>query len=264
MVHLILTGATGLVGSACLTHILSLPAGNAITKLSILSRSPVPLIENHPKRTNNTTEIEVIHHTDYNNYPSDLLAKLKGANGVIWAQGISQMEVSKADYLKITIDYPLAAAKAFSTLPSKDGDKLNFVYVSGTGATHTPGRFTQQFARVKGQAELAILALGKQAPYDKTLRPIITRPAGVDGSSQPEIWKPIMQRRGTMYRTWFTPMLYVVRATYKNMMSPTPELGKVLVDLAMADEAPLKGKGVECDGQLVTNIGLRDMGGLPT
>lgn len=85
--HLILTGATGLVGTAVLSHILALPHGQ-VDKLTILSRKPVPLAEDHP-----ITEV-IIHH-NYGTYPDDLLQKLKGADGVIWAQGISQNEVDR-------------------------------------------------------------------------------------------------------------------------------------------------------------------------
>lgn len=35
------------------------------------------------------------------------------------------------EYVKITLDYPLAAAKAFAGL----SDSFNFVYVSGEGVT---------------------------------------------------------------------------------------------------------------------------------
>ena len=196
---------------------------------------------------------------------------------MIWAQGISQSEVSKADYVKITYDYPVAAARAFAQLAERtDGDgagsgsgsgsgKLNFVYVSGEGATHTPGRFTQLFARVKGQAELALMGLTKEEGYEGKLRTVMARPGGVDGSKQPEIWGPVMQRRGWLYRAGTGPMLAVLRATYKNMMSPTESLGRVLVELAMG-EGDVGGKGVEGFGQgsvVVNNIGLRRLGGLP-
>ncbi|KAJ7610771.1 hypothetical protein FB45DRAFT_875534 [Roridomyces roridus] len=43
----------------------------------------------------------------------------------------AQTQVDKNEYVRITYDYPLAAAKAFSTLSEKD--HFNFVYVSGEG-----------------------------------------------------------------------------------------------------------------------------------
>ena len=263
MVHLVLTGATGLVGSSVLAHILSLPASTSITRLSILSRSPVPLASK-PDRTNTTTQIEVINHTDYNSYPPDLLAKLKGAKGVIWAQGISQNEVDKATYVKITKDYPIAAARAFSGL--NDGN-FNFVYVSGEGVTHTPGHFTPIFGRVKGETELDLLNL---ANGDPKLTSIIARPGGVDGQKQPEIWDPIVARRSMFWKASMMVMLPVFRALSQNMMSPTTELGKALTELAMREEmTPFTGAGVEAekgtqgDGWILRNKALRRLGGLP-
>lgn len=85
--RLILTGATGVVGSAALNHILNLPKGE-VSALYILSRSPVPMAENQ-------LNVTVIQHKNFNEYPPDLLEKLKGADGCIWAQGISQSLVSK-------------------------------------------------------------------------------------------------------------------------------------------------------------------------
>ena len=73
--RLILTGATGVVGSAALNHILSLPMGE-ISALYILSRSPVPAAENKENVT-------VIEHKNFNEYPPDLLKKLKGAGGFL-------------------------------------------------------------------------------------------------------------------------------------------------------------------------------------
>jgi uncharacterized protein YbjT (DUF2867 family) len=83
--HLILTGATGLVGSAVLHHMIVTPS---ITTVSVLSRRPVPQAEGHKK-------VKVIIHKDFNSYPSDVLAQLKDADGCVWAQGISATQVSK-------------------------------------------------------------------------------------------------------------------------------------------------------------------------
>ena len=83
--HLVLTGATGLVGSGVLQYMISTPS---ISKVSVLSRRPVPLAEGHEK-------VKVIIHKDYSSYPSDILNQLKDVDGVVWAQGISVTKVSK-------------------------------------------------------------------------------------------------------------------------------------------------------------------------
>jgi hypothetical protein len=88
------------------------------------------------------------------------------------------------DYVKITVDYPLAAAKAFSTLH----DPFKFVYVSGEGANLTPGMFTPYFGVIKGRAEAALLQLGKD---DSRLKPYSVRPGGLDPSAHTEIYPAI-------------------------------------------------------------------------
>jgi uncharacterized protein YbjT (DUF2867 family) len=83
--HLILTGATGLVGASVLHNML---AQESISRISILSRRPVKMAEGHAKA-------KVIIHEDFNKYDPALLDELKDAHGCVWAQGTSQNAVSK-------------------------------------------------------------------------------------------------------------------------------------------------------------------------
>lgn len=84
--HLILTGPTGLVGSGVLDAMLKM---KDVTKISILSRRPVPMAEQA-----NDPRVKVIIHKDFTKYDSEVLRELKGANGAVWALGISQTKVS--------------------------------------------------------------------------------------------------------------------------------------------------------------------------
>lgn len=90
--HLILTGATGLVGAAVLDSML---AQEAISRISILSRRPVKMAEGHEKA-------KVIIHKDFKTYDQALLEELKDAQGCVWALGVSQNDVDKA-YALLTI-----------------------------------------------------------------------------------------------------------------------------------------------------------------
>ena len=83
--HLILTGATGLVGASVLHNML---AQESISRISILSRRPVAMAEGHEKA-------KVVIHKDYKTYGKALLEELKDAQGCVWAQGVSQNAVSK-------------------------------------------------------------------------------------------------------------------------------------------------------------------------
>ncbi|KAL5332195.1 hypothetical protein BJX70DRAFT_384856 [Aspergillus crustosus] len=250
MVRLILTGATGLVGSATLNHILSLPKGE-ISALYILSRSPVPMAEGQPNVT-------VIEHKDFNEYPAELLEKLKGADGCIWAQGISQTEFSKEDYVKITLDYPLAAAEAFATL----SESFNFVYVSGEGATQSPRFYTPIFGTTKGHAESALIALSKKYPG---LKPYSVRPAYVDPFNDPNVLKHVLQRpdqQTLLKKSLHATAGRLMRNVIKGQHSPTEYLGKFLTDVAKGDGKPLQGEGVYEGGWIISNAALRKAVGL--
>jgi nucleoside-diphosphate-sugar epimerase len=248
--HLILTGATGMVGSGVLSHILSLPAGQ-VTRLSILSRKPVAMAE-----AANKPNVKFIQHDDFSSYPPELLQELKGADGVVWALGISQSEVGKEDYTKITKTYALEAAQAFSGL----SENFKFVYVSGEGATLTPGLFTPLFGRVKGETEAALLEMGKSIP---SLKVFSVRPGAVDPYAQPEVLKAVAAKRTAMkFKVGDRIILPVLRACYANMVSPTKDLGRVLTNLAMGNGEPLEGKGVEGQGRTITNVGIRRLAGI--
>jgi len=84
--HLILTGATGLVGAAVLDSML---AQKGVSRISILSRRPVKMAEGHDK-------VKVILHKDFNTYDEALLEELRDAQGCVWALGVSQNAVNKA------------------------------------------------------------------------------------------------------------------------------------------------------------------------
>ncbi|KIX00184.1 uncharacterized protein Z518_10322 [Rhinocladiella mackenziei CBS 650.93] len=283
MVHLILTGATGLVGSAVLSHILSLPASSTptITRLSILSRNTkIPLLSLTPPpgtpSVNKHTRIEVIEHKDFASYPPELLDKLKGADACIWTLGVSQNDVSKDQFARITRDFALEAAKAFSSLrdhsaksdgdkkttstapspsdsgSSSDAKKFKFIYVSSEGATTAPKPWTPLYCRVKGETERALLALSKQNSFKDCLAVYSVRPGAVDGHNEPWLWKGILAEKRSAFQKFYLPTLMVpIRAVGGTLHTPTEELGRVLVEMAVREsrEAYALGPGVEKEGE---------------
>ena len=198
-------------------------------------------------------------------YPPEILSELQTATAVIWALGISQREVpSPEKYIEITKDYTLAAAEAFSRNLSKDGgddnQKLNFVYVSGEGATTNPGRFTPLFGRVKGDTEQALLEMSKTDPK---FRPYSARAGGVDPTGHKEVLEAgTWERKGLLLKAGDMVLMPAIRCFYKGMHSPTADLGKALVTLALGDGAPLSGPGVDGDGRTLSNAALRRIAGL--
>ncbi|KAI8626528.1 putative nucleoside-diphosphate-sugar epimerase [Xylariaceae sp. FL1651] len=222
--HLILTGATGLVGSSVLDAMIRM---KDVTKISILSRRPVRMAEDAKD-----PRINVIIHKDFANYDSAVLSQLKGAQGCVWALGISQTQVSKEEYVKITKDYALAASQAFQEL-AQENQPFNFVYVSGNGATTEPGRFSPIFSRVKGETELALAAIRKQNPLMHTSS---VRPAAIDPTAHDAI-KQYIPTPPLAYRMMASFLLAPIRIGVPNFHSPTQELGRFLTEMAMGSHA---------------------------
>lgn len=219
--HLILTGATGLVGSGVLEAMIKT---EHITKISILSRRSVPMVDE-----SRDPRINVIIHNDFQKYESSVLQQLKGADGCIWALGISQAKVSKDDYIKITKDYTISAARAFSTLSTVVDKPFRFIYVSGEGAKQDPGHFTATFARTKGETESELAEISQECP---TLRVYSVRLGGVDASKHQSIKKHIPDP-GLAYRTMGAVLYPVIRALAPLELAPTEILGHCLIEMAM-------------------------------
>lgn len=170
MVRIVVTGATGTAGSEVLRQALLHPAVSGVRsffiavipssclapavltacqhQVTVLSRRPLPP---HVEPSPPNDKLKVILHADFTSYPPSLLEQLKGHDGAIWALGKSSVGMSESDYEVITVDYAVAAAKAFSTLkPEGDGSKFVFAYLSGAGTDQREGKASQMFGRVKG------------------------------------------------------------------------------------------------------------------
>lgn len=244
MVHIILTGATGLVGSAVLAQLLS---STAITRVSILSRRPVAAAEGHAKA-------KVVMQSDFSQYPQSLLDQLRDADGCIWAQGKTSIGMTEKDYTELTHDWPMEAAKAFGNAKDASSKRFNFVYVSGEGADQTQTT-RAMFGRIKGKTEKDLLDLAGNT----YLSVYNLRPAGIDGRNsvaKPDRPRQMLERAvGLLYP--------VVAAIAPKYITPVDSLAKVAVDLAVGDGEPLKtGAGVEKDGRTLSNVAIRRLAGL--
>ncbi|KAH8900585.1 hypothetical protein GQ53DRAFT_790229 [Thozetella sp. PMI_491] len=221
--HLILTGATGLVGSAVLDAMLRT---SEITRISILSRRPVPMAEEAKD-----PRVHVITHTNFGAYGPDVLRQLQGANGVVWALGISQTKVGKDEYVTITKTYALAAAETFSRLVSPSAattpaSPFRFIYVSGLSATQNPGAFTTLQARVKGETEMQLSQLVTDSFHIEA-----PRPAAVDPKGHAAI-APFVPDPGAFARYARAAALPLM-SRFASLHSPTEEMGRCLVGIAM-------------------------------
>src|SRR5690242_13416322 len=114
--RLIITGATGMVGSEVLRQAIT---DNEIESITIIVRRPTDIT--HPK-------LKTILHQNFLDY-SSLENEFKTNDALIWCLGISQNVVGKDEYIKITYDFAVAAAKAVV----QSNNKLRFLFLSGRG-----------------------------------------------------------------------------------------------------------------------------------
>lgn len=257
--HLILIGATGLVGSATLNAMLHNPS---ITRVSIFARSQVPQAIDTESAVAKCT---VYQHPNFAQPPDDdILRNLHDAHGLIWALGVSTNQVNATFYREVTVDWPVIWAKAMKHLQLEGGnhqrDAFNFIYVSGEGATTQPGLLTPAYARVKAEAETALLSLAGGASSNFSV--YSARAGAVDRADHPEIAKYVAAREGLQQKLE-KPVKVLLKKVHKGILSPSRQLGEVLVQLAAGDSRPLAaGAGVEGDGWIVGNAALRRLGGL--
>jgi hypothetical protein len=153
------------------------------------------------------------------------------------------------EYLKITHDYAMAAARAFSTI--HPDSPFTFLHVSGEGATQSPGTFTSLYARVKGQVESELVDLGRLNPMFRVYN---VRPGGVDWTKHMAIHPFIPPQ--AMYKKMLIPPMNLF---YKAMMTPAKEMGRVMTELAMSKGEPLEGTDIGMEGRLVSNLAIRRM-----
>lgn len=98
-------------------------------------------------------------------------------------------------------------------------------------------------------------------PGYESLKLYCLRPAAVDPKFHKEIhaWIPKLSPGKAI---GYPIVLGVVRTVSSGLISPTRELGKVLVELAMSDGEPLNGTGVSGEGRTISNVGMRRLAGL--
>jgi uncharacterized protein YbjT (DUF2867 family) len=146
-IHLVIVGATGMVGGYALRYALDHAAVGSVTSVG---RRKLGI--SHPKLK------ELLH----NNFAdcSALANALSGQDAAVYCLGTYTGSVSDAELRAITADYTIEFARVLRSSSPNSA----FSFLSGNGADPT-GRSRLAFARYKGQAEKALLAAGFPRVY---------------------------------------------------------------------------------------------------
>ena len=139
--NIIVTGATGMVGSEVVRQAIADPD---ITEITAVTRRP--LETSHAK-------LKTVIHKNFLDY-TDLSDVFRSNDACIWCLGISQNQVNKEEYIKITYDYTVAFVRDMV----QANPRIGFLFLSGAGADNTErSRFL--FGRIKGRTENALMQL---------------------------------------------------------------------------------------------------------
>ncbi|KAJ4297410.1 hypothetical protein N0V88_004332 [Collariella sp. IMI 366227] len=158
---IIVTGCTGLVGSALVRQCI---ASDTISHILALSRKSLPDdIAKHAKVT-------TILHADFSTYPLELLAQLAGAEDT-------------ETYRKVQVDYTLAAARAFleNLAPGlPEGKPFRFVFCSGKFAEWDQQKALHFMADTRrGQVEKGLCDIADEDQASQRFVVYCARPSGI-------------------------------------------------------------------------------------
>jgi uncharacterized protein YbjT (DUF2867 family) len=141
---------------------------------------------------------------------------LQGFDACFFCLGVSSFGMKEADYIRLTYDLTLAAARTLARL----NPQMTFVYVSGRG-TDSSEQGRSMWARVKGKTENALKLLPFRAVY--LFRPGVIEPLhGIRSKTR-------------MYRLIYPllrPLMALMRALTPNQIVTSEEVGRAMLAVA--------------------------------
>jgi nucleoside-diphosphate-sugar epimerase len=151
---IILTGATGFVGSEILRELI---ACESVTAVTCLSRREVRL---------RSPKVTTVLHEDFSNYNGALLERLSDHRACIWAMGGKASELGD-ELARITHTFTLEFAEGMAAYTQDHAHSFAFCYLSGMGADPTESAWLpweKQTRRLKGRTELDLQTLSDKYP----------------------------------------------------------------------------------------------------
>ena len=200
--HLVIVGATGMVGGYALRYALE---HSAVGRVMAIGRRKLGL--SHPK-------LEEVLHQEFADC-SALAGALSGQDAAVFCLGAYTDAVPDAELRKITVTYTIE----FGRVLRASSPDAAFSFLSGSGADPT-GRSRMAFARYKGEAERFLLAAGFPRIY--IFRPAYIYP--VEARKEPNLSYGLMRAIYPVFRVLFPNQ--VVRAD---------DLARAMVDVTVRE-----------------------------
>ena len=200
--HLVIVGATGMVGGYALRFALDHTAIGSVTSIG---RRKLGI--SHPK-------LKQVLHQDFADC-SALAETLSGQDAAVFCLGAYTGAVSDAELRTITVDYTVEFARVLR------GSSLGaaFSFLSGSGADPTR-RSRVPFARYKGEAENALLAAGFPRVY-------LFRPAYI---------YPVEPRKEPSFSYRLLRGIYpAFRVLFPNQVVRADDLARAMVEVVVSE-----------------------------
>lgn len=199
----LLFGSSGMVGQGVLRECLLDPDVEQV--VSVVRRATG---STQPK-------VREVVHGDFHDF-SAIEPAIAGTDVCFFALGATSAGLSEEAYRRVTYDTTMAAAKALLRV----NPASTFVFVSGAGTDSTE-RGRVMWARVKGAAENALLAMPFKASY--MFRPAFIQP--LHG----------IRSRTASYRVFYMvlrPVMPLLRALLPRYVTTTERLGRAMIAAA--------------------------------
>jgi uncharacterized protein YbjT (DUF2867 family) len=199
-IRLVIVGASGMVGGYALRYGLE---NRSVGNVTSIGRRKLGISD---------SKLREVLHSDFADCTA-LTDALSGQDAAVFCLGAYTGAVSDAGLRKITVDYAVEFARVLH-ISSPDAA---FSFLSGAGADQT-GRSRVPFARYKGQAEKALLAMGFPHVY-------LFRPAYI---------YPVEPRQEPNFSYRLLRGIYpVFRLLFPNQVIRADDLARVMVDVAI-------------------------------
>lgn len=197
--HLIITGATGMVGEGVLHEALQ---SDAVEKVLVINRKPCGM--EHAKLS------EIIHIDFFNLAP--IADKLSNYNACFFCLGVSSVGMKEQEFYRFTYTLTMHAANLLCKL----NPQMTFCYISGVG-TDSSEKGSRMWARVKGKTENDLMRLPFKQVYN----------------FRPGVLQPTQDLKNTLkYYHWLGWLIPIIKLLAPKYISTLKELGQAMITAA--------------------------------
>ncbi|KAF2801803.1 putative nucleoside-diphosphate-sugar epimerase [Mytilinidion resinicola] len=175
---LLVTGATGLVGTEVIRQALGV---SSITSVVALARREVKVPEQVAPDAD-TSKLKTVIVEDWEKYTPEVKEAIKGADACLWLLAITPAK-SKAyvfdQVRKVCLDYTVAGIREMSTVANKP---FRFIYTAGAMTERDQTKklaLLGEYRLMRGEVENQVLAFASQS--SGAVEAQVTRPGAIDG-----------------------------------------------------------------------------------